>query len=112
MVSRWKDIHDSGLRLLLNPFFVAFFNHVHWVPQQFTALSFVALTVFNCINAHLVLGGNLGLGHFLYYFQATRSSRNNRHHRSPQKKVAKDQARKDKGKAIKVEPVDLENYKK
>lgn len=74
---------------------------------------FVALAVFDYINACPEMGnGELGLGHFLYYFQAARSFRNNRLHMSLQKKVAKALPRKSKGKDIEIELIDPNYYKK
>lgn len=43
--------------------------------------SFVVWAVFNYLNTHLEYGkGKLTVIHFLYYFQPTRSSENNRSH--------------------------------
>lgn len=103
----------EGLRLPFSLLVVSFFNYIQQGPQQFTTLSFVSFTVFNCINVLPELGnGELCLKHLLYYFSLRRSSDNNRLIWSQLKKASMSKANEGKGNAKEDEPVDPDYYKK
>lgn len=106
----------AGIRFPLRPLVVSFFNFIFRAPQQFTTTSFMALAIFDCLNAYSEYGNSqLGLEHFLFYYQIARSSGNNRVYGkpSPKKNVRTyvPLPKKGKGKVV-LDPTDREFNKK